>query len=179
MEAGCSGTGMEVTTKELGRRLIARRKELSQPAFQEKSTCMDCPSFAKMCSSVSLLNDGGNDGLAAAQSHTWGSPFAYSTRRKGGSWAERVLAPVRLGLKEVVPTLAKLGSAMTVGRAAVMVGLYIGYPSGYPMAASLLSVTAAQACTSLHGWRRWLPGWSSWAVPRQGLEELLLRCDNN
>lgn len=35
-------------------------------------------------------------------------------RSRGGHWTERVIAPFRFGFKEFMPTLAKLGSAMTV-----------------------------------------------------------------
>jgi len=34
--------------------------------------------------------------------------------QRGGHWTERVTAPFRFGLKELAPTIAKLGSAMTV-----------------------------------------------------------------
>ena len=40
----------------------------------------------------------------------------------GNNWAERVLAPIKFGFKELVPTALKLGSALTVtvaGRQAV------------------------------------------------------------
>lgn len=40
---------------------------------------------------------------------------AAASAKKGHNWVERVTAPVMFGLKELVPTLVKFGSAMTVG----------------------------------------------------------------
>ena len=34
-----------------------------------------------------------------------------------GTWAERLLAPIKFGLKELVPTALRLGGAMTVSAA--------------------------------------------------------------
>ena len=45
-----------------------------------------------------------------------------SVPSSGNNWAERVLAPIKFGFKELVPTALKLGSALTVtvaGRQAV------------------------------------------------------------
>ena len=40
----------------------------------------------------------------------------HSSRPKGGNsnWLERVTAPIRFGIKELVPTAFKFGGAMTV-----------------------------------------------------------------
>jgi len=37
-----------------------------------------------------------------------------SSSSGGRNWAERILAPIKFGFKELVPTALKLGSAMTV-----------------------------------------------------------------
>jgi len=45
-----------------------------------------------------------------------GDGMSTSSRKsqRGGHWTERVMAPFRFGFKELAPTLAKLGSAMTI-----------------------------------------------------------------
>ncbi|KAF5833779.1 hypothetical protein DUNSADRAFT_9803 [Dunaliella salina] len=45
-----------------------------------------------------------------------GDGMSTSSRKpqRGGHWTERVMAPFRFGFKELAPTLAKLGSAITI-----------------------------------------------------------------
>ena len=98
-------------------------------------------------------------------------PASAMPSGRSGTWAERLLAPIKFGIKELVPTVVRLGGAMTVSAA----GRRVMADLGFKLAAGQMRYQAAAKAatgavanwgkhavlevghggTDLHGYKQW------------------------
>ena len=85
---------------------------------------------------------------------------------RSGSWAERLLAPIKFGVKELLPTAVRLGGAMTVSAAGRKAVQHLGMKLAagqirYQAAAKAATGTMANWCKQASLEVRCIYSWDS------------------